>query len=134
MYSRRSRLAAFTFTFRVAKTKALISCAFTAQLICVFVFAYADYWFSDAVAQFSCDLLTGLSYQENPCLHIIRICFFIRIRFFFFFFFFLGETSTMGGCFLWVCCSGSTRRLNRKEVLGEARDRTCDPWFTRRVT
>ena len=81
MYSRRSRLAAFTFTFRVAKTKALISCAFTAQLICVFVFAYADYWFSDAVAQFSCDLLTGLSYQENACLHIIRICFFIRIRF-----------------------------------------------------
>ena len=26
--------------------------------------------------------------------------------FFFFFFFFLGETSTIGGCFLWVCCSG----------------------------
>ena len=49
-------------------------------------------------------------------------------------FFSLGETSTIGGCFvLWVCCSGSTRRLNRKEVL-EARDRTCDPWFTRRVT
>ena len=36
--------------------------------------------------------------------------------------------------FLWVCCSGSTQRLNRKEVLGEARDRSCDPWFTRRVT
>ena len=27
-----------------AKTKALISCAVTAQLICVFVFAYAFYW------------------------------------------------------------------------------------------
>ena len=26
---------------RIAKTKALISCAVTAQLICVFVFAYA---------------------------------------------------------------------------------------------
>ena len=30
----------------VVKTKALISCAFTAQLICVFVFAYAKSRFS----------------------------------------------------------------------------------------
>ena len=30
----------------VAKTKALISFAFTSQLICVFVFAYAKSWFS----------------------------------------------------------------------------------------
>ena len=30
----------------VAKTKALISCAVTAQLICVFVFAYAKSRFS----------------------------------------------------------------------------------------
>ena len=30
----------------VAKTKALISCAVTAQLICVFVFAYAKTRFS----------------------------------------------------------------------------------------
>ena len=35
---------------KVAKTKTLISCAFTAQLICTFGFAYADCWFSDAVA------------------------------------------------------------------------------------
>ena len=28
-------------TIRIAKTKALISCAVTAQLTCVFVFAYA---------------------------------------------------------------------------------------------
>ena len=28
-------------TIRIAKTKALISCAVSAQLICVFVFAYA---------------------------------------------------------------------------------------------
>ena len=28
-----------------AKTKALISCAVTAQLICVFVFTYAIFWF-----------------------------------------------------------------------------------------
>ena len=37
-------------TIRVAKTKALISCAVTAQLICGFVFAYADCWFFDAAA------------------------------------------------------------------------------------
>ena len=30
----------------VAKTKALISFAVTAKLICVFVFAYAKRWFS----------------------------------------------------------------------------------------
>ena len=33
-------------TIRVAKTKALISFAATVKLICVFVFAYADCWFS----------------------------------------------------------------------------------------
>ena len=33
-------------TIRVAKTKALISFAVTAKLICVFVFAYAKRWFS----------------------------------------------------------------------------------------
>ena len=33
------------------KTKVLISCAVTAQLICVFVFAYANCWFSHANAQ-----------------------------------------------------------------------------------
>ena len=35
----------------VAKTKAMISFAVTAQLICAFGFAYADCWFSDAAAQ-----------------------------------------------------------------------------------
>ena len=34
----------------VAKTKALINCAVTAQLIWVFVFAYANCWFSCAAA------------------------------------------------------------------------------------
>ena len=34
----------------VAKTKALISFAVTAKLICVFVFAYADCWFSHGAA------------------------------------------------------------------------------------
>ena len=33
-----------------AKTKVLISFADTAKLICVFVFAYAKYWFSHAAA------------------------------------------------------------------------------------
>ena len=37
-------------SIRVAKTKALISFAVTAKLICVFVFAYADCWFSHEAA------------------------------------------------------------------------------------
>ena len=36
---------------RVAKTKALISFEVTAKLICVFVFGYADCWFSHEAAQ-----------------------------------------------------------------------------------
>ena len=39
-------------TIRLVKIKALISCAVTAQLICVFVFAYADCWFSGVLAQY----------------------------------------------------------------------------------
>ena len=35
----------------MAKTKALISFAVTAKLICVFVFAYAKCWFSHDAAQ-----------------------------------------------------------------------------------
>ena len=50
LYSHRRWLEACSFgfnkkrvcTIRVAKTKALISCAVTAQLIYVFVFAYGD--------------------------------------------------------------------------------------------
>ena len=37
-------------TIRVVKTKALISFAFTAKLICAFVFTYADCWFSHVAA------------------------------------------------------------------------------------
>ena len=37
-------------TFYVVKTKALISCKVTAQLICAFVFAYAKIRFSHDVA------------------------------------------------------------------------------------
>ena len=45
-----------------AKTKALISCAVTAQLICVFVFAYVKYWFSHDLA------------------HIVIICFLEQLQ------------------------------------------------------
>ena len=59
-------------------------------------------------------------------------------RLFFFFFFFLGETSTIGGCFLRLFCGfvvpGAPEGSTGRRFLGEARDRTCDPWFTRRVT
>ena len=37
-------------TIQVAKTKALISFAVTAKLICVFVFTYAKSWFSHDLA------------------------------------------------------------------------------------
>ena len=42
---------------RVAKTKALISFAVTAKLICVFVFAYADCWFSHDAVHFHIELV-----------------------------------------------------------------------------
>ena len=38
-------------TTRVAKTKALISFVVTAKLICNFVFAFKDCWFSHGAAQ-----------------------------------------------------------------------------------
>ena len=58
LYSLRKHGEAWNFGFkkkrdctvRVAKTKALISFAVTTKLVCAFVFAYADYWFSDATA------------------------------------------------------------------------------------
>ena len=45
---------------RVAKTKMLISFAFTAKLICVFVFAYAKSWFSHNEAHLVKPWFTGL--------------------------------------------------------------------------
>ena len=38
------------YTIRVAKTKALLNFAVTVILICVFVFAYEDCWFSHYAA------------------------------------------------------------------------------------
>ena len=40
----------------VATSKALISFAVTVQLICIFVIAFADCWFSDAAAQIQFNL------------------------------------------------------------------------------
>ena len=52
LYSHRRWLEALNdCTIYVAKTKALISCAVTVQLICAFVFAYAKSRFSHYVAQ-----------------------------------------------------------------------------------
>ena len=46
----------------VAKTKALISFAVTAKLICVFVFAYAQCWFSHEAAHRILNMLNTYSY------------------------------------------------------------------------
>ena len=59
LFSHRNWLEAANFgfrnkrncTFRVANTKALISFAVTAKLICAFGFAYANCWFSHEMAQ-----------------------------------------------------------------------------------
>ena len=59
LYSHRRWLDAWNFGFEkemncaiyVVKTKALISCAVTAQLICAFVFSYAEITFSHDAAQ-----------------------------------------------------------------------------------
>ena len=58
-------------TIDVAKAKVLISCAVTAQLICVFVFAYVSCWFSDAVPHImkvivSCFIIHHVLYY-NKC-------------------------------------------------------------------
>ena len=58
MYSHRRWIEAGNFgfrkkrncTIRVAKSKVLISFPVTAKLICAFVLAYADCWFSHAAA------------------------------------------------------------------------------------
>ena len=49
-------------TIRVAKTKALISCAVTAQLICAFVFGEAKIWFSHDEAHIRAGFLGFLSH------------------------------------------------------------------------
>ena len=67
-------------TIHVAKKKALISFAVTVKLICVFVFEYADCWFSHKVAQLSECLviyhLMKLSHDEK----VMIIVMFYRFR------------------------------------------------------
>ena len=54
-------------TICVAKTKVLISCAVTAQLICTFGFAYADCWFSYATARiYPVNLLAVTAQLSSP--------------------------------------------------------------------
>ena len=40
-----------------------LCCTVTAQLICAYVFVYADCCFSDAAADFSCRVLVGHEYS-----------------------------------------------------------------------
>ena len=62
-------------TIQVAKTKALISFAVTAKLICVFVFAYAKIRFSDVAAHMRCQLtITILTLQIDHSHVQIRNC------------------------------------------------------------
>ena len=65
----------------MAKTKTQISCAVTAQLICVFVFAHANPWFSHAEAQvinsciFMCQhkVIFSKLLPNSPCHTVPRI-------------------------------------------------------------
>ena len=52
-------------TIRVAKTKMLISFAVTTKLICVFVFAYANCWFSQEAAHNDLSCLVGCKTQTT---------------------------------------------------------------------
>ena len=55
-------------TIRVAKTKALISFAVTAKLICVFVFAYVKIRFSHNEAHIKCPIILKMIIVMYPCL------------------------------------------------------------------
>ena len=65
-------------TIRVAKTKALISFAVTAKLICAFVFAYADCWFSHGVAHMLYETIIHSCYITITFTLMIAILFFSR--------------------------------------------------------
>ena len=88
-YSHRRWLETWNFGFRkqrdctiqVAKTKALISFAVTAKLICVFVFAYAKIRFSHVAAHIWCSFVPNFSTQQslkrsipwNRCQHLLLV-------------------------------------------------------------
>ena len=73
---------------RVTKTKALISFAVTAKLLCAFVFAFADCWFSHVVAHyinvvtvnFVMNLCHGLSLSELKAKSVSFIFFFFFVN------------------------------------------------------
>ena len=56
-------------TIRSAKTKALISFAVTAKLICAFVFAYANCRFSHAAAQYK----MRLSWRNRKLMTVVNV-------------------------------------------------------------
>ena len=64
-------------TFYLAKTKALISFAVTAKLICVFVLPYAKCWFSHDVAQIvklpESMEFSGLNHQSKSIFLLINV-------------------------------------------------------------
>ena len=66
-----------TSTIHVAKTKALISCAVTAQLICGFVFAYAKIRFSHVAAQIT-TLRSILNRSTHSAMLTVDCCVIIR--------------------------------------------------------
>ena len=60
--------------YPLVKTKALISCEVTTQLICVFVFAYAKIWFSHIAANINLESFlwnmgkqNGTRYDSTKC-------------------------------------------------------------------
>ena len=62
-------------TIRIAKTKALISFAVTAKLICFFIFAYAKSWFSQEAVQetsFCRCLLSQAINNEDITEHVLQ--------------------------------------------------------------
>ena len=68
-------------TIRVAKTKALISFAVTAKLICVFVFAYAKIRFSHDAAHLTLGKLSSLDYLQTHSGEVVRMyCIFLSTR------------------------------------------------------
>ena len=64
-------------TICVAKTKAMITFTVTAKLICVFVFAYADCWFSHGAAHLLCVTYlneSSISGELGSFFFLLRAC------------------------------------------------------------
>ena len=69
------RSGGHTCTIRVVKTKVLISFAVTSKLICAFVFAYADFWFSHDVSKYSCICCCCLTTMARSLCALLSICY-----------------------------------------------------------